>query len=57
MEIEFERKIDELGRVVIPKEVRAALNLKEGSTLKIDFEEGRIILTPVKGATAAEGAR
>lgn len=57
MEIEFERKIDELGRVVIPKEVRAALNLKEGSTLKIDFEEGRIILTPVKRATAAEGAR
>ena len=53
MEIEFERKIDELGRVVIPKEVRAALSLKEGSTLKLVCEEDRIILIPKRIAPAA----
>ncbi len=52
MEIKFERKLDELGRILIPKEVRAALHLKEGALLKIDFEEGKILLTPMRDAPA-----
>lgn len=37
------RRIDQLGRVVIPKEIREKLNLKTGSAVKI-FEEGQKII-------------
>ena len=33
------RRIDDLGRVVIPKEIRRTLHLKEGEPLEI-FTEG-----------------
>ena len=32
------RRIDDLGRVVIPKEVRKQLNLKEGDPVEIFIE-------------------
>lgn len=38
------RKIDELGRVVIPKETRRVLNIKEGDPLEVYTEGGAIIL-------------
>ena len=31
------RKLDELGRIVIPVEVRNEFDLKEGDKLEIDF--------------------
>ncbi|RYL93640.1 AbrB/MazE/SpoVT family DNA-binding domain-containing protein [Sporolactobacillus sp. Y61] len=37
------RKVDELGRVVIPIELRRTLNIKEGDPLEIFTEEDRII--------------
>ena len=37
------RKIDGLGRIVIPKELRQINGLKEGSPMEIFVEEGRII--------------
>lgn len=37
------RKIDPLGRIVIPKELRRTLDLKEGDPMEI-FVEGDIIL-------------
>ena len=38
------RKIDELGRVVLPKELRHMLNLEEGTPLEIFTEGNQIIL-------------
>lgn len=39
------RRIDDLGRVVIPKEIRRTLRIKEGTPLEILLDrEGEIIL-------------
>ncbi|GGI18359.1 AbrB/MazE/SpoVT family DNA-binding domain-containing protein [Bacillus sp. JJ664] len=38
------RKVDELGRVVIPIELRRTLNITERDTLEIFVEEDRIVL-------------
>lgn len=38
------RRIDELGRIVIPKEVRKTLRIKEGENLEIYIENENIIL-------------
>lgn len=38
------RKMDELGRVVIPKETRKILSIKEGDSLEIFQDEKEIIL-------------
>ena len=39
------RRIDDLGRIVIPKEIRKTLRIKEGSPLEIFTEkDGDIIL-------------
>ena len=41
----FVRRIDDLGRVVIPKEIRKTLRIKEGTPLEIFTDrEGEIIL-------------
>ncbi|GAY77282.1 AbrB/MazE/SpoVT family DNA-binding domain-containing protein [Sporolactobacillus inulinus] len=37
------RKVDELGRVVIPIELRRTMNIKEGDPLEIFTEDERII--------------
>lgn len=38
------RKIDELGRIVIPKEIRRSFNINEGDSLEIFTEGSNIIL-------------
>ena len=39
------RRIDDLGRVVIPKEIRKTLRIKEGDPLEIFTDkEGEVIL-------------
>ena len=38
------RKIDDLGRIVIPKETRRVLGIKEGDSLEIFTEDENIIL-------------
>ena len=38
------RRIDELGRIVIPKEIRRILRIKDGDSLEIFLEDGNIIL-------------
>lgn len=41
------RRVDDLGRVVIPKEVRRALRIKEGDPLEIfTTRDGEIVLKP-----------
>jgi transcriptional pleiotropic regulator of transition state genes len=38
------RRIDELGRVVVPSELRRVFSLREGDELEISVEGDRIIL-------------
>lgn len=38
------RRIDELGRVVIPKEIRRTTNIKEGDPLEIFLDNGGVVL-------------
>ncbi|MDU1421961.1 AbrB/MazE/SpoVT family DNA-binding domain-containing protein [Clostridium sporogenes] len=38
------RRVDELGRIVIPKELRRTLNIEEGDGLEIYTEGEQIIL-------------
>ena len=38
------RRIDDLGRVVIPKEVRRRLNVREGDPLEFCFDGDRLYL-------------
>ena len=40
------RKIDALGRVVIPAETKKMLGLENGDPIEICIEEGNIILKP-----------
>lgn len=44
MEYVAERKVDELGRILIPKEVRAAVGIDTGTRMKIVVTGGDIIL-------------
>ncbi len=37
------RRVDDLGRIVIPKEIRRALGIKEGEPLEIYTEENTVI--------------
>lgn len=38
------RQVDELGRFVLPIEIRRALDIKEKDSLEIFTDEGRVIL-------------
>ena len=41
------RRIDELGRIVVPKEIRRSLGIKEGDPLEIfTTRDGEIIFKP-----------
>lgn len=51
------RKLDVLGRIVIPAEIRKSLDLKEGGVLDISLEEDRIILTPRQDSCVFCGGR
>ena len=43
------RRIDDLGRVVIPKEIRRTLRIREGTPLEIFTDrEGEIILKNIR---------
>lgn len=37
------RRIDDLGRVVIPKEIRRSLQIKDGDALEIFTDDGQVI--------------
>jgi len=43
-EVGIVRKLDELGRIVLPIELRRTFNIAEGDPLEIFVENGKIIL-------------
>lgn len=49
------RRIDELGRVVLPKELRTTLELKEKDGVRIFVDKGAIVLKPHRTACFACG--
>ncbi len=42
------RRIDDLGRIVIPRQVREFTDIKLGDEFSISARNGEIILTPVE---------
>jgi transcriptional pleiotropic regulator of transition state genes len=42
------RKVDDLGRIVLPAEIRRSFDIGEGDLLDISVEEGRIVLQKVQ---------
>lgn len=49
------RRVDDLGRLVIPKEVRALVGIHEGDPMSITVtDDGRIILDKCKGGLERE---
>ena len=51
-----ERKVDELGRIVLPADFRRALNIGETGAVTMDANDGVLILTPVVYSCAHCGA-
>ena len=43
-----ERKVDELGRIVLPRPFRELLNIQEKDVLTVTLQDGVIILAPAK---------
>lgn len=43
------RRIDDLGRIVIPREIRRSIRVKEYDMFEISCDGEKIILTKVKG--------
>ena len=37
------RRVDDLGRVVIPKEIRRTCNIREGDPLEISLQDGAVV--------------
>ena len=44
MKTENTRRVDDLGRIAIPKEIRQKMNVKEGDTLEICFDGDKLYL-------------
>ncbi len=50
------RKMDDMGRVVIPKSLRAQLNIQEGEELEVlTLNEKAIVLQPMRETNELDG--
>jgi transcriptional pleiotropic regulator of transition state genes len=49
------RRIDQLGRVVVPAELRRTLGIREGDLLDISADDGKLVLRKVSPACAICG--
>ncbi|MFB7138508.1 MULTISPECIES: AbrB/MazE/SpoVT family DNA-binding domain-containing protein [unclassified Bacillus (in: firmicutes)] len=49
------RKLDDLGRIVLPKELRITMNLGNNAPFEIHFEDGMIILTKYDETSGLSG--
>lgn len=45
------RRVDELGRIVIPKEMRNSMGVCEGDAFEIAVENGNFVLIPKRTTT------
>ena len=41
------RRIDDLGRIVIPREIRNTLRIRDGDALEMYIEDGKLVLSPL----------
>lgn len=49
MALSIVKEMDDIGRIYIPKELRRAVDMKEGSQIAISVgEDGSLILKPIK---------
>lgn len=48
------RRIDDLGRIVIPREIRNKYEIKEGDPLEICLDDKGVLLKPCKEANPKE---
>ena len=48
------RRFDDLGRIVIPKEIRRNLKVKEGDAMEVYIEHGGVMLMPYDCAVNKE---
>lgn len=50
------RRLDDLGRVVIPKEIRRTMGVREGDPLEmyVDTESGGLVLVPYNSTATAQ---
>jgi AbrB family looped-hinge helix DNA binding protein len=46
---ETDRRIDGLGRILIPAEIRERLGISEGTQFRVVVRDGAIVLTPRTG--------
>lgn len=53
----IKRKLDELGRIVLPIEIRKTLNIKEKDDLEISLEDGKIILVKCEESDIFTGGK
>jgi len=51
------RHVDDLGRIVLPAELRRTMGLRDGCKLDISVEDGRVILTPRQDACVFCGSK
>ena len=51
------RNVDELGRIVIPKEMRTTLNIKNSDPIEIYVSEDKIILKKVENSCVFCGSK
>lgn len=51
----MDRHIDDLGRIVIPKEMRDSLNIRPGDIITMKIDDDKLILTK-KGLSKSEKA-
>lgn len=55
------RKVDDLGRIVLPAELRRSFDIREGDHVEIGVEEDRIVLSKQRNVctfcSSAEGLR
>lgn len=48
------RRIDDLGRVVIPKEIRKRLHIEEGDALELYVSDGGVTFIPYRAESTLE---
>ena len=49
------RRVDYLGRIAIPKEIRQKLSIKEGDLLELSIDENKVIMRCLVGHSTEKG--